>query len=61
MTTQKIDTPEGYLKDRKGRLVPEDLVEAHDLEMNDFVIRMVQKAKEQQELLRQFKVEGFAE
>ncbi|QLK47167.1 DUF3164 family protein [Vibrio owensii] len=49
------------MMDRKGRLVPEGLVDKHDLEMNDFVQRMVGKAREQQELLRSFKVESFGE
>ena len=59
--TQPVLVPEGYMMDRKGRLVPENLVDKHDLEMDNFVQRMVSKAKVQQEQLRAFKVESFGE
>ncbi|WP_417883065.1 DUF3164 family protein [Vibrio rumoiensis] len=60
MMTQTT-VPAGYMKDRKGRLVPENLVEAHDLEMDAFVKFLANKAREQQEMLRKFKADSFAE
>lgn len=59
--TIQTNVPEGYMKDRKGRLVPENLVEAHDLEMDAFVKFLTNKAREQQEMLRKFKADSFAE
>lgn len=55
------EVPEGCMLDRKGRFVPLNQVPAHDLEMNDFVIRLVNQAKEQQELLREFKEQAFGD
>ena len=51
--------PEGFMKDRKGRLVPVEIVEQHDFEMDEFVKKIVSKARRQQEQLRAFKVEAF--
>lgn len=59
--TIQTNVPAGYMKDRKGRLVPENLVEAHDLEMDAFVKFLANKAREQQEMLRKFKADSFAE
>lgn len=58
-TTEAV--PAGYMKDRKGRLVPENLVEPHDLEMDAFVKTLIARSREQQELLRKFKADSFAE
>lgn len=61
MTDKNTQTPAGYMKDRKGRLVPEHLVEPHDLEMDAFVKLLVNQARTTQELLRKFKADSFAE
>ena len=46
---------EGYMKDRKGRLVPMATVSDYDIEMNDFVLKHVAKAREAQAMLKEFK------
>ncbi|PTP90114.1 DUF3164 family protein [Vibrio splendidus] len=46
---------EGYMKDRKGRLVPITAVSDYDIEMNDFVLKHVAKAREAQTMLKEFK------
>ncbi|MCG9624612.1 DUF3164 family protein [Vibrio mediterranei] len=56
-----IAVPEGYLRDRKQRLIPLEQVPAHDLEMNDFVLATVAKAYEMQEQLREFKAAAFGD
>ena len=33
---QEMTIPAGYLKDRKGRLVPQSMVDAYDLEMDAY-------------------------
>ena len=48
-----------YLKDRKGRLVPIQQIDEHDIEMDAFVRKQVSKAKELQAVLRQFKQNAF--
>lgn len=48
-----------YLKDRKGRLVPIKQIDEHDIEMDAFVRKQVNKAKELQAVLRQFKQNAF--
>lgn len=48
-----------YMKDRKGRLVPVNQVDEHDIEMDEFVRNQVKKAKELQAVLRQFKQNAF--
>lgn len=50
-----------YLKDRKGRLVPIQQIDEHDIEMDAFVRKQVSKAKELQAVLRQFKQNAFDE
>ncbi|MGF1775876.1 DUF3164 family protein [Vibrio nomapromontoriensis] len=56
-----IAVPPGYLLDRKGRMVPESQVSAHDLEMHEFVLGTVAKAKTVQEQLRDFKAAAFGD
>jgi len=51
--------PEGYMQDRKGRLVPEAQVSDYDLEMNAFVKSQIAKARELQSQLRGFKKSAF--
>lgn len=48
-----------YMKDRKGRLVPVEQIDEHDIEMDAFVRNQVRKAKELQTVLRQFKQNAF--
>ena len=48
-----------YMKDRKGRLVPVNQIDEHDIEMDAFVRNQVRKAKELQTVLRQFKQNAF--
>ena len=48
-----------YLKDRKGRVVPIQQIDEHDIEMDAFVRKQVSKAKELQAVLRQFKQNAF--
>lgn len=62
MTEKKdITIPEGWRKDRKGRLVQESSIDAYDLEMDAFVQKHVAKAREIQTLLREFKEEVYAD
>ncbi len=51
----EITIPEGYMKDRKGRLNPIETVSDYDIEMNDFVLKHVAKAREVQASLKAFK------
>ncbi|WP_447880399.1 DUF3164 family protein [Serratia fonticola] len=60
MTTD-IVIPDGYMKDRKGRLVPVDQVSAYDLEMDAFVRSQVACAKEHNQALKVFKSKSFDE
>jgi hypothetical protein len=53
--------PEGYMKDRKGRLVPLDQVSDYDIEMDAFVRRQVAEAHKICELLVAFKAKSFDE
>ncbi|MGX9522467.1 DUF3164 family protein [Vibrio mediterranei] len=57
--TTKKTVPEGYIEDRKGRLVPVSNVSGFDMEMHEFVKRELEKAKEEQQRLREFKVTAF--
>ncbi len=53
--------PKGMMLDRKGRFVPERLVEPHDLEMDAFVKALVGEAKDHQQRLREFKGKAFGD
>jgi hypothetical protein len=59
MNTQPI--PDGFLKDAQNRLVPIDTIEPIDLERNDLVIGLVEKAKRIKKLLTEFKLESFGD
>lgn len=48
-----------YMKDRKGRLVPVEQIDEHDIEMDAFVRNQVRKARELKTVLRQFKQNAF--
>lgn len=56
---QEMTIPAGYLKDRKGRLVPESIVDAYDLEMDAFVKEQCQGARELHDLMKRFKKTTF--
>ncbi|PSU46666.1 sulfate transporter [Photobacterium frigidiphilum] len=47
------------MRDSKQRLVPISMVDDYDMEINDFVIKHTQRAREIQTLLRAFKREVF--
>lgn len=53
--------PEGYMQDRKGRLVPKSIVSDYDLEMDAFVKSQITKAKNLQSQLREFKKQAFGD
>lgn len=48
--------PAGYMKNRKGHLVPAETVSGYDIEMNDFVLKHVAAARQIQEQLKAFKM-----
>lgn len=48
-----------YMEDRKGRLVPVEQIDEHDIEMDAFVRAQVKKAKELRETLKLFKQNAF--
>lgn len=58
---RNVVVPEGYMKDRKGRLVPVSQVSAYDLEMDAFVRTRVAEAKEKSQMMAQFKQASFSD
>lgn len=62
-TTQPAanNVPEGYMKDRKGRLVPLAQVPAHDLEMDTFVRKHIAGAISIQRVMSEFKKSVFGD
>lgn len=48
--------PEGYLQDQAGRLVPIDMVSEIDITRHELVNEIVNKARELQEKMREFKL-----
>lgn len=57
--TVQNTAPEGYMLDRKQRLVPVAQVEEHDKLMDDFVRNLVGESKTYREQLAQFKKKAF--
>ncbi|AYO22462.1 DUF3164 family protein [Vibrio parahaemolyticus] len=55
----EVTVPQGYMKNRKGHLVEEKLVDPYDLEMNAFVLKHTKRALELQAALRQFKQDVY--
>ena len=53
--TIKTQIPEGYMRNRKGHLVENQLVDPYDLEMDAFVEKHIIHALEIQQLMREFK------
>lgn len=62
--TQEANTPAipaGYLKDRKGRLVPESIIDPYDLELDAFVKRHVARAEALRDAMAAFKADTLAD
>ena len=59
--TQQNNIPEGYRRDAKGRLVPEDSIKAIDKLRDELVTRLVEQARAQSAALAQFKASAFGE
>lgn len=59
INNRNVEVPEGYMKDRKGRLVPVEQISAYDLEMDAFVRARISAAKEKSQGLAQFKRDSF--
>lgn len=59
MSTEKNIIPEGYMADRKGRLVPVEQVSLFDIEMDAFVRAQVKEAEEESDRIRDFKHKSF--
>ncbi len=60
-TTGQFDTPEGYLKDAQGRLVPTDLIKPIDRARDQLVQEMIIKAVAIRDSLIAFKTSTFAD
>lgn len=58
-TTSNAVLPEGYRLDAQGRLVPESMIKPIDLERDQLVLTIVEKAKALNDALRNFKAEVF--
>ena len=58
---QAVEIPAGYMQDALGRLTPVDRIEPIDLERNDLVVEMVNKAKELKKQLIAFKLGGMGD
>jgi hypothetical protein len=58
-TTQ--NTPDGYRKDAKGRLIPVESIKQIDLERDSLVMEIIAKALDVNKMLAQFKATVFAD
>jgi hypothetical protein len=61
MTTDKTQTPDGYLKDGQGRLVPLETVRPQDILENAVVLEMFAEAERLNKALDFFKQKTFAD
>ena len=61
INTQNTVVPEGYMKDRKGRLVPVEQVSEYDREMDAFVRARVAEAKVKSQDMADFKRGSFGD
>lgn len=52
----EVKAPAGYMRNRKGHLVEETLIDPYDLEMDAFVKKHTQRAFEIQKTMREFKL-----
>lgn len=59
MSTEKNIIPEGYMADRKGRLVPIEQVSPFDQEMDAFVRAQVKEAELESARIKAFKNQSF--
>lgn len=55
------NTPDGYRKDAKGRLIPLESIKQIDLERDSLVMEIVAKALDVNKMLAQFKATVFAD
>ena len=53
--------PDGFRQDSKGRLVPENTIKPIDFERDALVSRLIEKVKEVQQQLKQFKALAFGD
>lgn len=60
-TTSNPAVPEGYRLDAQGRLVPESMIKPIDLERDQLVLGIVEKARVLNDALRTFKTEVFGD
>ncbi len=60
MTNTAVDMSE-YMEDAKGRLVPRELVKDIDIARDDIVKEMVEKVKDLQKLISEFKIESMGD
>ncbi|RXS92950.1 DUF3164 family protein [Acinetobacter junii] len=56
-----LNIPEGYRQDMRGRLIPDSQVKAIDIERSDLVERLIERAKQEQLRLREFKELAFGD
>ncbi|EHM48884.1 MULTISPECIES: DUF3164 family protein [Enterobacterales] len=61
INNQTAVVPEGYMKDRKGRLVPIEQVSDYDREMDAFVRSRVAEAKAESQRIATFKHNSFGD
>jgi hypothetical protein len=61
INNQNTVVPEGYMKDRKGRLVPVSQVSDYDREMDEFVRSHVAGAKVESQRIADFKQQSFGD
>ncbi|AHE69227.1 sulfate transporter [Enterobacter ludwigii] len=61
VNNQDTSVPEGYMKDRKGRLVPVAQVSDYDREMDEFVRSRVAGAKLESKRIADFKRQSFGD
>ncbi|MGJ3447068.1 DUF3164 family protein [Enterobacter sp. PTB] len=61
VNNQDTSVPEGYMKDRKGRLVPVAQVSDYDREMDEFVRSRVAGAKLESQRIADFKRQSFGD
>lgn len=59
--TEPTAAPEGYRRDAKGRLIPEESIKPIDLARDELVLELVAKAIELNRALAQFKASAFGD
>jgi len=61
MMNKPCEIPEGYLRDARGALIPQETIKPIDLARNDLVLEIVGKARAVSEHLSEFKTKTFAD